>query len=91
MSMLTVKGILINVYKSPDHTKDDGSVQEGRHKLQILGDMPVQGGEVRKDLISLSAHDVDNYLGLEGTEITLPIAVFAAAKGKIVYYIPKGL
>lgn len=91
MSMFTISGILVNVFQNPTKTDDDGKRIEGAHKIQILGDIPLPEGGVRKDLVNLTAHDVSKYKGAEGTEISVPVGAFAPSKGNIVYYIPKGL
>jgi hypothetical protein len=87
--MFICKGVLVNVYKSPDKETDDGLI-EGKHKIQILGDIPLPGGGSRKDLVTLTAHNVEHYEGLEGTEVEVPIGCFAPAKNQVLYYIPKG-
>jgi hypothetical protein len=89
--MFTLKGVLVNVFKAPTKSNDDGTQTGGQHKIQILGDIPLPEGGCRKDLVTLTAHDVSKYEGEEGIEIEVPIGVFAPAKGQIVYYIPKGL
>ena len=40
-------------------------------------------------MFTLTAHDVGDFKGLEGKNITVPIGIFAQAK-TVTYFIPKG-
>lgn len=91
MSMFTLSGRLMNVYKNPDRTADDGGIKEGAHKIQLMGNVPVMGtSETRLELVNLTCHDPQLFDGLNDKEISIPVGVFAPAKGTIIYYIPKG-
>ena len=85
MSMFTLTGVLVNTYRAPLRKGAEASEVE-KDKIQILGDVPLQNGEVRKDLITITVPDVRKYEGEEGTEISLPVGVFAPAKGQIIYF-----
>jgi hypothetical protein len=88
MSMFSITGTLVNTYRAPLRKGADSSETE-KDKIQILGDIPLPNGEVRKDLISITVPDVRKYEGEAGTQITLSVGVFAAAKGQIIYFINK--
>lgn len=86
MSMFSITGTLVNTYRAPLRKGAESSETE-KDKIQILGDIPLANGEVRKDLVSITVPDVRKYEGQEGTEITLSVGIFAPAKGQIVYFI----
>ena len=87
--MLTLKGTLVNVFTTPKKTNKEGEEYGGQDKIQLLGDLPLENGESRKDLITLTCHDAEVFGGLTGVEIELPVGVMSPAKGQIVFYIPK--
>ncbi|WP_063528598.1 hypothetical protein [Pseudoalteromonas sp.] len=88
MSMLTLSGQLINIFESPKGVKDDKEYG-GQDKIQILGEVVLQNGESRNDLITLTTHDKGLFEDLKGQTIRVPVSVFANGKS-ITYFIPKG-
>lgn len=88
--MLTLTGMLAHVFKAPDRASKDGESIEGAHKVQIMGKNPLANGEVRMDLVTLTAHNVEDFEGFEGSEITVPVGVFATKGGTAHFFIPKG-
>ena len=91
MSMFTITGEVKNVfYQVGQADKETGEVKEGSHKVQILGEMPVKGGDARLDLVTLTIPEGIDFKALLGLSVSCPIGVFAPAKGVITYFIPKG-
>jgi len=88
MSMLTLTGQLINIFESPKGVKDEKEYG-GQDKIQILGEVVLQNGESRNDLITLTTHNKSLFDGMIGTPIRVPVSVFANGKS-ITYFIPKG-
>lgn len=86
MSMFSITGVLVNTFRAPLRKGADSSEIE-KDKIQILGDVPLKNGEVRKELISITVPDVRKYEGQEGTEISLSVGSFAPAKGQIIYFV----
>lgn len=86
MSMFSITGTLVNTYRAPLR-KGAESTETEKDKIQILGDIPLNNGEVRKDLISITVPDVRKYEGQEGVEVTVAVGVFAPAKGQIIYFV----
>jgi hypothetical protein len=82
MSMVTLTGTLVNVFTVPPKSQDD----DPKDKIQILGDLVLKNGEVKKDLVTVSVPDASVYQGREGEEITLPVGVFAPSKGVLIFY-----
>ena len=91
MSMFQVTGKVLHVYQDADRTdKDTGEVTKGRPKVQILGELPLENGQTKHDMITLSVDRKADYEQLVGSRISVPLGMFAPAKGQIVYFIPKG-
>jgi len=70
--------------------KETGDVSEPSAKVQIMGEMPVQDGESRFDLITLTVESKKMYDDLKGKAIRVPLGFFSPTKGQIVYFVPKG-
>lgn len=91
MSMFQVTGKVLHVYKDPDRTdRETGEVNKGKAKVQILGELPLENGEIRHDMITLSVERKGDYEPLVGSRIAVPLGMFSPAKGQIMYFIPKG-
>jgi hypothetical protein len=89
--MFTVTGQVLKTFIQPGQLdKETGKTGESSIKVQIMGEMPVQGGESRLDLITLTVQDKATYDALNGKKIRVPLGFFAPAKGQIIYFIPKG-
>ena len=91
LSMFTVTGQVLKTFVQPGRVdKETGEVSESSTKVQILGEMPVQGGDSRVDLITLTVENKKTYEDLRGKRVRVPLGFFAPQKGNIVYFIPKG-
>jgi hypothetical protein len=91
ISMFTVTGQVLKTFKQDGQTdKETGEVGKSSFKVQLLGEMPVLGGDSRNDLITLTVENVKAYGDLVGKTIRVPLGFFAPQKGNIVYFIPKG-
>jgi hypothetical protein len=90
-SMFTVSGQVVNTFVQPGQVdKETGVIGKASSKVQIMGEMPVQGGDSRFDLVTLSVENLKTYTDLQGKKIRVSLGFFAPAKGNIVYFIPKG-
>lgn len=91
ISMFTVTGQVLKTFIQPGRVdKETGETSESSVKVQIMGEMPVQGGESRLDLITLTVENQKTYADLAGKRVRVPLGFFAPQKGNIVYFIPKG-
>jgi hypothetical protein len=91
LSMFTVTGQVLKTFVQEGRTdKETGEVGKDAVKVQIMGEMPVQGGDSRMELITLTVEDQKSYDALKGKRVRVPLGFFAPAKGNIIYYIPKG-
>lgn len=90
MTMFTVTGTLTNVFKTPLATNRDGEQYGGDYKIQLLGEIPLQNGETRFEMVDLKIQDPALYGDLKGSSITVPVGAVAMGKNNLVYFIPKG-
>lgn len=90
MSMFTVKGQLLGIYKTRPTDRETGEQTE-KDKVQLLGEIPVPEGDgTRRGLIDLTVQDVRPYKALEGKEIEVAVGFFSPAKGNVITFVPKG-
>lgn len=90
-SMFTVTGqVLKTFFQDGRIDKETGELSKGSFKVQLLGEMPVQGGDSRYDMVTLTTDDHKSFSELAGKTVRVPIGVFAPQKGNLVYFIPKG-
>lgn len=82
MSMVTLNGVLVNVFTQPK--KGD---RDEKDKIQILGELPLEGGGVRKDLATITVPDARAYEGREGEHVSVSVGVFAPSKGTVIFFV----
>ena len=91
LSMFTVTGEVLKTFVQPGGIdKETGEVGPASVKVQIMGEMPVKGGDSRFDMITLTVEDKTKYEALKGKRIRIPLGFFSPSKGSILYFIPKG-
>jgi hypothetical protein len=91
LSMFTVTGQVLKTFVQPGQVdKETGEMGKPSTKVQIMGEMPVQGGDSKLDLITLTIENQKTYDDLKGKKVRLPLGFFAPQKGNIVYFVPKG-
>lgn len=87
--MLNLTGVLVNTFTQPAFESKEaleGEQKPQKPKLQILGDVVLKNGEIKKDLISVSVPNLEPYEGKEGTQVTIPVGAFAPQKGSVTYF-----
>jgi len=85
MSMITLNGTLLNVFQAPVR-KGAEEGEKPKDKIQILGDIALPNGEVRKDLMTITVADHRDYKDLIGGEVAVSVGAFAPAKGSVVFF-----
>lgn len=90
-SMFTVTGRVLKTFIQQGQVdKETGVMGKPSVKVQLMGEMPVSGGETKLDLITLTVENQKTYDDLKNKQIRVPLGFFAPQKGNIVYFIPKG-
>lgn len=91
LSMFTVTGLVLKTFTQPGVLdKETGETGPSTFKVQIMGEMPVKGGDFRFDMITLTVQDRPKYDALKNKRIRVPLGFFAPAANNIIYFIPKG-
>lgn len=86
MSMLTLNGILQNVFtKSESKDKDTGEIRPASTHAQVLAQNILESGEVRLEMVTLRVYSPDEYRALVGKFIRVPVGAFVS-NGQIQYY-----
>ncbi len=88
MSMYTLTGKVINVYDR--ERQNDKGEKETAHKVQVMGEMPVPGGDTHYQLIDLTCESQADFRPFLGKTIRVALGVFAPSRGQIIHFIPKG-
>lgn len=89
-AMFTLCGQVAKVYVQPGGTsKKTGETFDPRDKVQILGEVPLQGGGTKLDLVTLNVEDARAFQAVQGKTIRVPVGVYAIGK-TVGYFIPQG-
>ena len=84
-------GMLTNIYKAPEWTKDD-KTGGGDYRLQIMSVDKLRNGETKTGLsevsVGTSPEDEEKYKAQLGKLITLPVSLFVS-RGSIVTSLAK--
>lgn len=89
--MFSITGQLLKCFTEKQTNRDTGE-EVTRHRIQMLGDVPLRDGSAdsRLDLVTLNVEDLAPYQDLVGTPIRVPFGFFAPSKGSVVTFVPKG-
>lgn len=88
--MFTVTGQVVHVFESPKGlNKQTGEEYGGQDKVQIMGDLSLPNGEIRKELLSLTTEQGQELQKAVGRTVEAPVG-FYASKGTVGLFIPKG-
>lgn len=88
MSMYNITGKVLNVYDR--ERKNDKGETEVSHKVQLMGQMPVPGGDMRYEMVDMTCESQADFRPFLGKTISVALGVFSPAKGQIIHFIPKG-
>lgn len=88
--MFSITGQLLKTF-SELHTNRDTGEQTTKHRIQLLGAIPLRdGSDTRHDLVTLNVDHLGPYKDLEGQTIRVPFGFFSPAKGQVITFVPKG-
>jgi hypothetical protein len=85
MSMITLNGSLLNVFKAPVRKSAEQGEKE-KDKIQILGDVALPNGQLRKDLMTITVKDARKYQDLQGSEVAVSVGAFSPDKGTVIFF-----
>ena len=87
--MLTLSGTVTNVYEAPKGTNKEGKEYGGGYKVQLLVQNPLQNGETRMDVVTLTTDQPDFFRARSGRLVRLPVGAFPSGKA-VQFFILKG-
>lgn len=85
--MLLLHGTILNVFITKRGHDKSGEEYGGDDKVQIMVDVPADGGTLRKDLVDLKTENAAPFQKEIGKKVNVPVGVFAPAKGTVIFYI----
>lgn len=91
LTMLQIKGQVINVFTVSGGKDKDGNDYEPRNKVQLMGQVALQNGDSKFDLMDLTIDDLAEWKDLKTKHISVDVGAFAPSKGNIVFFVPKGV
>lgn len=85
MAMLTLNGIVQNVFSKPE-SKDNktGEIRPASVHAQILAENTLQTGEKKYEMVTLKVH-TEAFRKLVGQHVRVPVGAFVA-NGAIMFY-----
>ncbi len=86
MSMLTLNGVVQNVFSKPESKdKETGEIRPASDNVQILAENVMQNGETRLEMVTLKVQAGDAYRKLVGQRVRVPVGAFVA-NGSVLFY-----
>ena len=86
MAMLTLNGIVQNVFAKPASTdKATGEIRPATTHAQILAENILESGEKRLEMVTLKVHAADAFRKLVGQFVRVPVGAFVSGTN-IQYY-----
>ena len=82
--MFEMTGTLINVFETPAGVTKGGKEYEASTRIEILGQLPIDGNQYRSELRAVKVDDITPFKPFVGKQITIPVSFFAAGKDVIV-------
>lgn len=85
MSMITLNGQLLNVFRAPLRKGAEEGETE-KDKIQILGEVALPNGQIRNDLMTITVRDAGEYEHKKGEQVSLAVGAFAPQKGTVIFF-----
>lgn len=86
MSMLTLNGLVQNVFTKPESKdRETGEIRPATDNVQILAENFMESGEKRLEMVTLKVQQGEVYRKLVGKHVRIPVGAFVT-NGAILYY-----
>lgn len=86
MAMLTLNGLVQNVFTKPESKdRETGEIRPATENVQILAENFMESGEKRLEMVTLKVPKGEVYRNLVGKHVRVPVGAFVA-NGAILYY-----
>lgn len=91
MSMLTLNGVVQNVFRTEASTdRKTGEIRPAADRVQVMAENTLQNGEKRIELVTLKVESGDAYRALIGRSVRVPVGAFVVGNA-VQFYALKGL
>ena len=81
MSMLTLNGVVQNVFDKPESKdKETGEIRPATTNAQILCENIMESGEKRLEMVTLKVHAGEAFRKLVGQFVRVPVGAFVTGK-----------
>lgn len=89
LPMLLMTGRVDNIFLQPQRINEKtGDTYGGQHKLQLLVNMPLENGDCRRDIVTLSTAFPEYFRSMIDDFVSLPVGVMASG-GHVHFYVLK--
>lgn len=90
MSMLTLNGVVLNVFDTPATTdRKTGEIRPAASRVQIQAENMLENGQKRVELVTLKVSDASPYRKLAGRSVRVPVGAMVNG-GTVMFYALKG-
>lgn len=91
MSMLTMNGLILNVYTTKQTTdKKTGEIRPPVTRVQLQAENVLENGQKRIEMHDLKVINGEPYLKAVGKRVSIPVGVFAHGSGGVLFYALNG-
>ena len=81
MSMLTLNGMVLNVFDTPQSTDPKtGEIRPAATRVQINAENTLENGQKRFELVTLKVAKGEPYRNLIGKPVSVPVGAFVSGK-----------
>lgn len=87
--MLTLRGNVVNVLRHPERVARDGKTYPAYAQVQMMVEEPLQDGQKRLGVQTLSIDDPAPFEPFQGREIEVPVGVYVR-NGTLSIFLQKG-
>lgn len=86
MAMLTLNGIVLNVFDTPESTdRKTGEIRPAATRVQIQAENILPNGQKRVELVTLKVDKGEAYKKLLGQPVRVPVGAFASGSSVLFY------
>lgn len=88
MSMLTMNGIVQNVFITPESKPDKvtGVIHPAVARVQLLCENIQENGDKKMELVTLKVEKPDVYRKLQGHVVSVPVGAMGEGRAKIIFW-----
>lgn len=90
-AMLTLCGSVAHVFAAPDGVdKKTGETYQGGFRVQLMAMVPLQNGEAKYDLVTLSTDAPQAFEAMKGKYVRVPVGAYPMRGGSVGFFCLKG-